>query len=67
MGIEWFSCILSVVFLLPVLLFYLFWGRDPDIGHVFRFPPDILFPFSQKPKVLAGKPVVQFFKERFAG
>jgi hypothetical protein len=23
-GIEWFSCILSVVFLLPVLLFYLF-------------------------------------------
>jgi hypothetical protein len=48
MGIEWFSCILSVVFLLPVLLFYLFWGRDPDIGHVFRFHTGHTFPVQPK-------------------
>jgi hypothetical protein len=48
LGIEWFPGILSAILLLPVLPSYLFWGRTPHIWHIFRFPPGILFPFSQK-------------------
>jgi hypothetical protein len=48
MGIEWFPGILSAILLLPVLPSFLFWGRNPHIGQIFRFPPGRFFLFSQK-------------------
>jgi len=50
-GLNGFPVSFPGIFLPPVLLFYLFWGRNQDIGHVIRFPPGILFPFSKKQEV----------------
>jgi hypothetical protein len=47
-GIEWVTGILSRYFFVVGFTILTVWGRNLDIGHVFRFPPAILFPFSQK-------------------
>jgi hypothetical protein len=66
-GLNGFSASFPLFFCRRFCYFTCFGAGTRILGTFFVSTPDILFPFSQKPKVLAGKPVVQFFKERFAG
>jgi hypothetical protein len=71
-GIEWFSCILSVVFLLPVLLFYLFLphftlpGLLVPVGeHTLKTGPEFFYSrvfrvFFAKVTVIGNVPPVTF-------
>jgi hypothetical protein len=54
MGVKRFSFAPSGVSMLPGLSFSQFLWQGADIGDIFRLPPGIFFPFSQKQGCFSG-------------